>query len=206
LDLILDLFNKTFDREIQIDETRWFHISRTNNIENYKYGILPLNQRIEQIWKFLFDLIKDKFSLKEWTNFRKQMENNFEGRYAELYRDKISNRNIWGPFAILNKEVAYKFKEISYHDYFKVPEIVEDICFTFNDYRGINLLDKYVENTKPCIVKFKVSGGEIHYLRHILYYLYVLIHKEEVSVYYNTDYDGRGAVIPSDSIIKAEYA
>lgn len=206
LDFILDLFKKIFNREIIIDETRWFHISRTNNIENYKNSILPLNQTIEQIWTFLFGLIKKEFLITRWNYFREVLENNLEGRPAELYRDKIHDKNSWGPFAILNKEIAYKLKEISYHDYFKVPEIVEDICRAFHSFCGVNLLDKYLRNTKPCIVKFKMAGGEAFYIRHILYYLYVLIHKKDVSMYCNTDYDACGNSIPSDSILKVEYA
>lgn len=41
---------------------------------------------------------------------------------------KLASKQLWGPYAMLVREVAALSKEVGNHDYLDAPEIIEDIC------------------------------------------------------------------------------
>ena len=182
----------------------WFHLTRVYGKFKEKLGILPLNMIIEDIWQFLYSLVKTEVSINKWEEFRKGMSNS-RNHFAGLYNMKIKNEYLNGPFGILVKEAAFKPKEIGNHDYLRIPEIVEDICICSKDIIDFDLEDLYIKNAVACIVKFKALAKADNYLKIALYYLYKKIHNIKMSINSNTCYDNRGKVIPFEDIIKIEY-
>jgi len=73
---------------------------------------------------------------------------------------------------MLVKEIG--FNDVGNHDYLRVPEIVEDICLSFQQQYGIDLFHRYLSNTKSCIVKFYSENVKECYLYSALYYLYCI--------------------------------
>jgi len=189
----------------KIDYTYWFHLTRTNKNKLLNDGLLPLGLIIDKIWNYLYSLINLEINEYEWKSFRKHLENDMGNHYAELYRLKLNNKNSWGPYAMLIKESAFKSSEMGNHDYLKIPEIIEDICICFEEKYKINLAKIFINNTKPCIIKFSVKGGEYYLLKPILYYIYCTMHNKSLSIYSNTCFNAEGELINSDSILKIEY-
>jgi len=153
LDLILEIFCNNFGKPGQIEETMWFHLTRVFNKDTFKKGIRPLKLIIDEIWQDLYSIIKDDISYNDWHQFREKMETDFESHYADLYRSKTMDLKSGGPFGVLNKLIAFNLTKIYYHDYLRVPEIIEDIAIYLNEYCNYDLMDKYLKNTKPCIVQ-----------------------------------------------------
>jgi len=54
------------------------------------------------------------------------------------YNLKTSSSIHWGPYAMLVKEIG--FNDVGNHDYLRVPEIVEDICLSFQQQYGIEVM------------------------------------------------------------------
>ncbi|MEW5818884.1 MAG: hypothetical protein AB1782_01720 [Cyanobacteriota bacterium] len=211
-DVLFQLFKKKFSPSINIDLIYWFHLTRTYEKNKFKEGILPLNEAKEKIWNFLFSLIDDNFEFNEWQSFRENVENHLNNHYADLYRMKMNDSEHWGPFAMLIKDIALRAMEIGNHDYLKIPEIVEDICESFNNIYEINLTDKFSSKTQSCIVKFKSNSfisntGKVDkYIGVTLYYLYCLLHNQSLNLDCNICFnDNPGIKIPAKNIIKVEY-
>lgn len=204
-DLMFEIIRNRYKEPFPIDVTCWFHLTRTFISNEFEEGILTLNEGIDLIWEFLFYLLKEEFSKDHWVNFRKRVETDLRNDFADMYRLKINSPIAGGPFAILNKELAFRTKKIGYHDYLKAPEIVEDICICFEQTYGYDLLREYIRNTKSCIVKFKVSGGKPDLIGPALLYLYNLFHRRKMSTYCDRCFIGNGRRIPHESILKVEF-
>jgi len=198
--LLLSKLKQKFKTNIQIDQTCWFHLTRTFEANDWHEGILPLQMMTSRIWESLFGLVGNGFSQKEWLAFQKDVESSFENHSAHLYRLKVANKLLWGPYAMLIKDIAFRAKEIGNHDYLMVPEIIEDICICFEERYGYNLLDKYIKSTCPCIVKFSSNGGKASYIGIVLNYLYNLYHGSEMSIYCNTCFDNNGELVKANNI------
>lgn len=202
-DYVFSLLRKNFTFDISIlDKICWFHLTRVSQPETfYNKGILPLSDVINDIWTFLYTLIDHKISLLEWKQFRENLSNNHS---SQLYNMKIKNSMHWGPYAILVRELAFKAKEIDNHDYLRTPEIVEDICQCCYERFEIDLLNHYIENTKPCIVKFIDDDVRLDYVNRAIYYLYNTYKGNKYSLYCSTNYDSRAKKITREKILKIE--
>ena len=55
-------------------------------------------------------------------------------------------------------------QDIGNHDYLRTPEIVEDICITFDELYGTNLMPVFLKATEPCIVSFRDPQSVPYYL------------------------------------------
>lgn len=188
---------------VRLDRVYWFHLTRVPKSTTFlNNGLLPLGQAIDAIWNFLHLLVETKISKEEWAGFRKNLT---LSHHARLYRMKIGNPMLWGPYAILVKEVAFNPQEIGNHDYLRTPEIVEDICLCFQEKYGIDLLMLYMANSIPCIVKFMDDIPQNDYVTTALYYLYACYHRHELSLYCNTCLDSRGISVKPERIAKVEW-
>jgi hypothetical protein len=78
------------------------------------------------------------------------------------YNLKTSGSIHWCPYAMLVKDIG--FNDVGNHNYLRVPEIVEDICLSFQQQYGVDLLQRYLNNTKSCIVKFYSNNIKEYYL------------------------------------------
>jgi len=187
------------------DRVCWFHLTRVPKSNTFlTKGILSLNRAIDSIWGFLYSLIDNKVSEKEWSDFRRRLVD-LNHDSAHLYKMKVNNHSAGGPYAILVREIAFKSEQVGSHDYLRVPEIVEDICLCFRDQYGVDLLAAYKANSNPCIVKFAHDEPRSDCVTVALYYLYNCYYKNDLSWKCNTCFDNLGRPVPPKRILKVEW-
>ncbi len=202
--LFVEAFTKAFDPPLNFNATVWFHLTRVAPDTSFGEGILPLCEAIGSIWNFLFGLVS-RFSVssEQWLKFRTKMESGSVGHFSELYSHKMENEV--GPFALLVREAAFCSQGIGNHDYLKTPEIVEDICETFNELHSINLMPEFLKATRPCIVKFRDAATKPYYVGIALYYLYLSEMKVSLTDEASYCFDGAGARITCDRFLDIEF-
>jgi hypothetical protein len=187
------------------DATCWFHLTRAWPDTTFEQGILPLGMQIDSIWALLFDLLEGSFSEAGWGDFRRSVETDFSHHLAKIYRLKTSRQHLWGPYAILIRDIAFDPKTYGNHDYLGIPEIVDDICVCFQQYGGINLREIYLQRTRPCIVKFIDSATDREYVKSATKYVYLLHHETTLVAPETYSFDGRGRPVPPGRILKIQY-
>jgi len=204
-ELLIHLFEEKYKKHYKIDITYWFHLTRTFEYNRFTEGILPTGENINLICDFLFSLVDHKLTKKEWNKFREKLESDEKNSHADQYRLRI-NKTYSGPFAILNKAFAFIADGVGSYDYLKRgSEVVECICNYFDEIYEYNLLQLYIGNTKPCIVKFRFNGGKSNYIGNILYYLYSIYHNEKLTLYCSNCFDGKGIRVPHENILNIEF-
>ena len=190
----------------RVEGVCWFHVTRVRSEEDFDRGLLPLGQQIDSIWSFLHDLVRDRVSEEEWAEFRHRLDRgSMKGHFAGLYREKVARQSHWGPYAMLVRDIAFRPRDAGNHDYFRTPEIIEDICKSFPTKYGIDLFAEFRAATRPCIVKFFEDRNADHVLRPALYYLYCAYRGFKLSDYCNTCFDGKGLAVPRDRLLKVEF-
>lgn len=204
LDFLLSYIQSTMDCGTDFDKTCWFHATRTWPENTYDDGLLPLNQAIDKIWDFLFELAKDQITAQEWRDFRNSMDSGSGNYNAYLYRMKLNNAKIHGgPVAFLVKQIAF-VRNSRYVDYFACPEIVKDIC---NNCSKTNLMKLYQSNTVRCIVKFIDHTAQIGALKTAPIYVYHYYRGLELDFgdYCAYSFDGKGIPVPKENILSIEF-
>lgn len=202
---ILGTLEEEVSIKINLSGVYWFHLTRVPSSTTFEKGILPLGQSLERIWSFLYSLVHNQKSPSEWQRFRQKVETERLSHDAGLYQLKAKHPDQWGPFAILVRDIAFVASEVGNHDYLYVPETVEDICRCFQQEYHFDLLQLFQANTKPCIVKFWTPQVKHSYIGTALYYLYSVLHKQELSIYCNACFDGRGESIKPNQIEKVDF-
>jgi len=139
---------------------------------------------------------------EEWRRFRKNLGNT---EAADLYRMKVNDSRHWGPHGLLVRDVAFHSEQLGNVDYFAAPEIVEDICKCFAHTGRGYLRRAFLENTKPCIVKFFEDTSSPCCLAAALQYLYVMYRQNTLTRGCNACFDGKGMAVPKDRILKIEF-
>jgi len=201
-DFLLDAFRRKFRTDLSYEKTCWFHLTRTMESTTFDQGILPLGDCLDSIFACLHRLFQDVVSAEQWTDFKKQCPQKASNS-AQDYKRKTENRFHWGPYAILVRDHAFKPEEVTNHDYLSRPEIIEDICNCFEEIYHINVLNIFLKKTKPCIVKFVDYHHNAKYVRAALWHLY---HQQQTcSSYCNDCFDGKGAPVPRDRILRVEF-
>lgn len=188
-------------------EICWFHATRTTESNRFAEGISALQDMKEPIWRFLFSLASASNWIDElsWQRFRSEVETKYSSQSAGLYGMKIADSFHWGPYAFLVRDVALHSKEIGGQDYLRSPEIVEDICRCFLEQYGKNLLEKFRQHTKPCIVKFIDSGPGPGAIRVAAYYLHSMLWKQPLSHLLMYSFDGKGKPVPHGHIERIDF-
>jgi hypothetical protein len=136
---------------------------------------------------------------QEWQAFRAYVEHDHPSHYAELYRTKVANPTQGGPFGFLIRDVPiYKATtgKGEWHDYLRLPEIVEDVCMAFRESFDQDLTADYLAASRPCIVKFRATGGELDAAAALLYLCHS-IQDVDLAFDLGVTYDAGGARIPS---------
>jgi hypothetical protein len=187
----------------EYDQTCWFHLTRTADENTFRSGILPLGHQIDAIWQILYSLTDTQITRKQWDEFRTNICES-GGHHSKLYALKVEDPMAWGPYAILVKEIAFRAKEVGAHDYFRVPEIVEDICVCFNEAFGFSLLEVFRSSTRPCIVKFTAPSRN-DCLRKALFYLYHVHRKDKIVLDCSTCFNGKAIPVPAGSVLEVEF-
>ena len=190
--------------QAEFDATCWFHCTRTWPSNTFDIGLLPLDQVIDKIWNFLFDLTKGQITSQQWADFKHSIESS-NSHWADLYRMKLANAKLHGgPHALLIREAAIEAAKSSmYWNYFEIPEIVYDIseCCPYR----IDLKHEFVTKTAPCIVKFRDDRAEIGPLRGALIYVYHKHRNLDLLPASNCCFPGEGIRIPNDGSFKVEF-
>ena len=203
--LILKIFKIKFNPSLGYDSTCWFHGCRTYESNTFESGILPLDEVVEEIWGFLFDLVDEKISRDKWNNFKRKLETDLDNNFAHLYRLKLRDSFHYGPYAYLIRDILFMGNKLNQHEYLNTPEIVEDICNCYKDCFKFDLLKKYKSITKRCIVKFKSKDTCEQNIGDALFYLYNALNGQEQSDRCCTACDCKGKKIPKSDILNIEY-
>ena len=201
-DAIYKLFSK---RPVQTEYwVNWFHLTRVIGFFRHDLGILNLQEALPEIWHGLYKLVSNKVSCEEWKQYKEHIEysNNFNAR---LYRSKIEKQPSDGPYAVLNPIVGFIPEKIGYHNYFRTPEIIEDICTTLDEYYDLDLQNTFERNSKPCIVKFRKIEKNGKYLKECLYFVYLCFMKKDLGHPVNTCFSGYGVSIRPEEIVDVKY-
>jgi hypothetical protein len=190
---------------IDFDATCWFHCTRTRPSNAFEEGILPLNQAIPKILDFLFELCGDELTIDQFQ-FETTLMNAL--RSVDTYNARVSSPYAnGGPNALLIREAAIEAakdsKDSWYVNYFRIPEIVEDICKCCPC--GINLSYKFITSTAPCIVKFIDDRADIGPLSRAMIYAYNKYRNHNLLPASNCCFSAKGISVPKDRILKVEF-
>ena len=154
----------------------------------------------ERIWTFLGRLASEWVTAAEWARFRKNMG----GSGAWAYQLKTNQMD--GPFSFLCREVIFTPKDFIHHDYLNIPEIIEDICNSFEEMFGHSLRHKFVAATKPCIVKFRSSKPRPDALGKALMYIHTHAKSDGEGLFLcNTCFENEGNVITPNDILRIDW-
>lgn len=179
----------------------WFHGTRVAPSTSFDDGILPLSESLNRIWALLGSIAGQWSSPEEWAAFRANMT----GQGAAQYYRRIGSGFANGPFAVLVRDTLLCPSETASHDFLSVPEVVEDICMSYEEAFRANLRDAYLKATRPCIVKFVACAGGCHAVAAAITYLHRRLREEGLLHECNTSFDGRGRRIPPEAILKIDW-
>lgn len=174
----------------------WFHLTRVLPHADFGAGILPLDQVLDGVWATLSTIFNGSARADNLSTLRREGVRNFQ------YELKVSGgRHLYGPYAMLVREAAFRSREMGNHDYLGVPEIVRDICDGYRDRFGDDIEDDVRAALRPCIVRF-VSGRRVGWdcVSAAVHYLYVTVHDLKMSLWSNTCYDGGGLAVHRSAI------
>lgn len=203
-DFIYDYFKRKFGTG-KLEYVMWFHLSRSLCPKDYYEGIYPLNVILPKIQKDLYSLVSEKISKNEWQDICRGAGSGFRGW---RYNMKISDKCHYGPYAMLVREIAFNSSTVGNHNYLNIPEIIEDMCTDVENVYGIDLIDRFVRQASPVIVKFKEQLNDdtrdSQYIGTALTYLHNKSHGEKLCLMCNTCYNGHGNGIHKNNIMSVE--
>lgn len=200
-DLLQLKFNQQFGSpKYSVTGISWFHLTRTLEGTSFSEGILPLGAALPRLWDMLISIPKARIKRRRLEELRANGVPNYH------YKLTTSHKLHHGPFAMLVRESAFKSSEIGNHDYLRLPEIIEDICWGYKEQFKVGIQDEIMAALRPCIVKFEDrSGTRSDVIRPILRYCLCKARSEELHIHANTCFDGRDEAVPFESIQKIDF-
>jgi len=193
------LIGKHGRREIKADGVCWFHATRTPDHMRFQKGLIPLGEFVELAWTDLHQLVRGEVSDQKWQKFRHELESGANRTQdADWYRGKLKSDH-GGPWGFLVRASAF-----SCDDYLQVPEIVQQICNCVHEAFGIDLLERFQECSRPCIVEFwSDDTKDIERLvAEALWYLWEYGHGKPYRCQYS--FNGEGNAVLPERIRKVE--
>jgi hypothetical protein len=181
--------------------THWFHATRVAPGTTFEQGILPLSRIVDGIWDFLGKLASEWTPVKEWDHFRRNMR----GEGALQYGLKVGSMIGQGPFGFLVRPIIFCPEEMGNHDYLGIPEIVEDICNSYEEMFQRPLREAYMNATRGCIVKFRAEDSRPDTVGAALMYLHCEVQGKDPWDQCNTCYDGEGSTVSREAILGIEW-
>lgn len=182
-----------------VDEVRWFHLTRVPMGTAFDEGILPLSGSLDRIWAMLLSVFAG-------THHHKQLEVlRAKGVYNFQYQLKVGVDLHAGPYAMLVRESAFRWKEMGAHDYLGMPEIAQDICGGYLEAFHEDIEPDLRAALTPCIVSFRSRQCRRVHLEAALRYLYTTHHGDGFTFYSNHVFDGQNARVPRSDVIAIEY-
>jgi hypothetical protein len=199
-DLLQTKFNQQFGGPKHVIGISWFHLTRTLEGTTFSEGILPLGAALPKLWDMLVSIPKDGKNRMRLEELRTNGVPNYQ------YNLKTPHKLHHGPYAMLVRESAFNASEMSNHDYLKLPEIIEDICWGYQEKFKESIQDEIVAALRPCIVKFgDRSGTRTDVIGPVIRYCHCKAWNDELHIHTNTCFDGQGKTVPFESIQKIEY-
>jgi hypothetical protein len=183
----------------------WFHGTRVINPESFGVnGIRPLSNQLDRIWIDLFSIVNHYVHQQEWETFREAVETTHPGHSANLYRMRIQDTLLWGPYAVLVRDVLVNPTKFESVDYLNTPEIIEDIGRCFHERTEHDLLSAFQQRSHACIIKFYDNTPRPDSVPIALHYLYCITQDRDLFPGCNTCFDGNGHLIQPHQIIEVE--
>lgn len=183
----------------------YFHGTRSPNPRAFAVdGILPLGSVLDAIWSHLRGLAGRDISDTDWAAFRRALGIDAGGHDGCLYRLKATESSHWGPYAMLVREALLHPGEAGIHDYLNGPEIIEDITRAIALEYRLPLMERFMDSTSPCIVKFHARSLGANEVRSAIWYLYSRLRKEPLTNVSQGGFSGIGIPVPPDSISAVE--
>lgn len=179
----------------------WFHATRVPPQTTFEHGLQPLNLNLDRILRFMDSLSVGPITQEKCFDFQSQPEDFGNSQYEM----KTSDSMHWGPFAFLVRDVPFHAAEGGNHDYFAVPEIVEDICLSLPESHGNALLTAFRSATCPCLVQFVSNIDRSDAIPAALFYLYCRYWDLGFPTAANTCFDAAGKTIPKSDIVNVEF-
>jgi hypothetical protein len=122
------------------------------------------------------------------------------------YPTKVAKLNHHGPFAFLVRPIIDSPREAGHHNYLEDPEIVQDICMSYETrFRRRHLRERFRAATRPCVVKFRSEKARDDVLEAALMYLHSALTDQPLSGETNTNYSGMGEAVLRQDILKVEW-
>jgi hypothetical protein len=93
------------------------------------------------------------------------------------------------------------------HDYWRVPEIIEDICNGYDKQFGKSISADVGKALTPCVVKFEVRDDSARsLLEPALKYCWCKANDQPLHIGANTCFVGQGKAVPNECIKKIEFS
>jgi hypothetical protein len=138
-------------RDLRFVRGHFFHGSRVVDPDVFfRRGILPLARIIDEIWDVLYRLVETDCPKDKWDSFRRDMESQGCGDSGDIYRERLRHPLHHGPDSYLIRDALLR-PDAAWHDYLKIPEIVQDITRCY----GKDLEARFRAATVACIVEFE---------------------------------------------------
>jgi hypothetical protein len=179
----------------------WFHATRVVPKTLFDDGIKPFAAMLDAIWHFLGGLAAVWSTAEQWNAFRAEMP----GQGGCQYHSKVGFDFAKGPFGFLVREIVLEPALVGNHDYLGIPEIVEDICLSYDETFGHHLRQRFLEATKPCIVKFRSVEARPDALAAALVYVHRKLLGDELCIDCNTCFDGEGKAVDGHNVLSVEW-
>lgn len=192
-ELILSHFESKFKIKTDYAGSFFFHFTRVMPNTTFEEGLLNYSQMIPKI----SSLIQMFAGISEFEI------NNSKIIDCLHFFKKSANESLTGPYGFLIKD-DYFFHPDNYPKYLEMPELIEDITKCRFSSISAELMIKYKELAKPCIIKFKTLKNDKALLGSALFFLYCLFHGIQPldNRDCNYNYDGNGISIKREDIVK----
>lgn len=192
---LYDEFLKYFQLDTKKIKAFWFHNTRVFEGCKFEEGILPLKLVLPRIERLVDDVV-----VKLGLDLNKCNATD-SYQISHKYNSNVNN----GPWGFLIRDFALEVPS-GINDYLKLPEMVDDIVrFKYSTWYDA-IINQYMKNTIPCIVKFKTDREFNHdKLVYIINYLYNKTNGINLCHNSNTNYSNGGNTITKDDIIRIEY-
>lgn len=171
----------------------WFHASRVEHHGLFReHGILTKSRA-------------RKFIVPRLLELKKGLQKTGDNPFSISLVGKLGEHDE-GPFAFLIRDVAIK-APAPCHNYLEAPEMVEDLAGMLLGKNYKELVDRFKEVSKPCLVSF-LSKAKGYELPHALLYVKLVEDGEDhldAASAGNTFFNSEGVVITPERIQNVEF-